>query len=365
MKITKIKNIIKNKSKQKQEEIIQSNSSDIDDKNNNEVKQLTIKNDEIENEKNNQLINERLLFIIKNSTSQLDVFSSLVTNLMKDNNKYLLETIFERYLKFFDNEMIIKLLSYYRNRIPISNSDLYKQLDNDKYKISTELNENIFVKYDSSYYLFNACLLGNKFMVKYLVEHGADIKIKDKNNRMAFSNACESGNEHLVRYLVRLGADINHEDNDGKTPLFNACWSGNENIVKYLVEHGADVNKKDIGGLTPLFNACNHGHENIVKYLVEHGADVNKECSIGTTPLFDACNYGHENIVNYLVEHGADINKKRYDGKTPLFYERKNGYENIVNYLVEHGADINKEDDNIKQTYLNPLANLILRLEML
>jgi len=36
-------------------------------------------------------------------------------------------------------------------------------------------------------------------MVKYLVEHGADIKIKDKYDRIAFSNACESGNEHLVK----------------------------------------------------------------------------------------------------------------------------------------------------------------------
>jgi len=248
----------------------------IDYKNINEIKELTIKSDEDKIEKdivyeiysNNQLSKERLLFIIENCTSYLNISSRLIAKLMKDNNTSLLEPIFERHLKFYDNEMIIKLLSYYKNRIPISNSDLYKQLNNDKYKISTELNENIFVKYDSSYYLFNPCLLGNEFMVKYLVEHGADIKIKDKNNRMTFSNACESGNEHLVRYLVRLGADINHEDNDGKTPLFISCSGGHENIVKYLVEHGADINEQKFFSKTPLYIACSSGHENIVNLII-------------------------------------------------------------------------------------------------
>ena len=60
------------------------------------------------------------------------------------------------------------------------------------------MNEN-FERYGSSYYKFNVCKFRNKTMVKYLVEHGADIKIKDKYDRIAFSNACESGNEHLVK----------------------------------------------------------------------------------------------------------------------------------------------------------------------
>jgi len=95
---------------------------------------------------NNQLNKERLLFIIENCTSYLNISSRLITKLMKDNNKSLLEPIFERHLKFYDNEMIIKLLSYYKNRIPISNSDLYNQINNYKYKISTYLSIYSFEK---------------------------------------------------------------------------------------------------------------------------------------------------------------------------------------------------------------------------
>ena len=47
----------------------------------------------------------------------------------------------------------------------------------------------------------------------------------------------------LVRYLVEHGADINKENWVGETPLFKACECGNEDLVSYLIEHGADVNK--------------------------------------------------------------------------------------------------------------------------
>ena len=96
---------------------------------------------------------------------------------MKDNNKELLEMLFNNHLNCFDNSVIIIFLNYYKNKIPISNSNLNTLINKDKYKISTELNEN-FNRYDSSYYLFNACESGNEAAVKFLLEHGADI-----NNR--------------------------------------------------------------------------------------------------------------------------------------------------------------------------------------
>ena len=126
-------------------------------------------------------------------------------------------------------------------------------------------------------------------------------------------DGCKSGNEKIVKYLVEHGADVNKEDKDGKTPLFGACWEGHENIVKYLVEHRANVNEEDEDGRTPLFEACRKGNENIVKYLVEHGADVNKEDKDGKTPLLTARRKGNENIVKYLVEHGAGVNKEDKD----------------------------------------------------
>ena len=68
---------------------------------------------------------------------------------MKDNNLELLEILFNNRLKFFDNDFIINLLIKYENRTPISNYELYTQINNDKYRISTKL-KNL---HDSSYYI--------------------------------------------------------------------------------------------------------------------------------------------------------------------------------------------------------------------
>jgi len=84
MKITKIKNVFKIK----KNILIQSYLNAIDNKNINEIKQLTIKNNKNKNEKdidivyrmynNYQLNNERLLFIIENCTSYLNISSCLI-----------------------------------------------------------------------------------------------------------------------------------------------------------------------------------------------------------------------------------------------------------------------------------------------
>jgi len=230
-------NLIKNVD----DNLIQSYLLAIDNKNKKKIEILYNENNKNNIEKDivyeiynsNELNSERLLYIIENCSSCLDISSYLIKKLMKDNNKELLEILFKNQLKFFDNEFILKLLKDYESKTLVSNSELYTNINNDKYKILTELNE-YYNRYDSSYYLFNACKSGNEVAVKFLLKHGADLTIKDKNNRIALARACESGNLHLVKYLVQLGADINNEYSSGMTHIFNACSSGNLNLVKYL-----------------------------------------------------------------------------------------------------------------------------------
>jgi len=86
-----------------------------------------------------------------------------------------------------------------------------------------------------------------------LVEHNVDINGKSSFGYTPLVLLCGFGNETLVKYLVEHGADVNEAgiiyccyyyfDNRILTPLMVACSIGNLNIVKYLVEHGADINK--------------------------------------------------------------------------------------------------------------------------
>jgi len=310
--------------------LIKSYLNAIDRKNKEKIKILYNENfkNNIENDiayemyNENKLNCERLQFIINNCTAYFNISFSLINKLMKDNNIELLEILFKNHLKFFDNDFIINILNYYKNKIPISNSDLYNKINNDKYKISTILNRDYY--YDSSSYLFNACESGNEVAVKFLLEHDADIMIKDNKNNITLSKACESGNLHLVKYLVHLGVDVNNENDLGVTHIFNACSSGNLNLVKYLMEHGEDINKESNDGKTPLFYACKKGHENIVKYLKGVGTDIYKESNNGTTTLMKACCSENLNLVKYLVGQGLNIEEENNNGFTPLLYACQN-----------------------------------------
>ena len=277
----------------------------------------------------NELNSNRLQFITETCTAYLNISSSLIKILMKDNNKELLEILFKKHLKFFDNNFIINILNYYKNQTAISDSDFFTLINNDKYKISTDVDElyrfyysqNDLDSLGGSYYLLNACNSGNETTVKYLLKHGADINKYYSYHSTPFFNACHSGNLKLVKYLVKLGTDIHKVDINGETPLFFACEKGHQDIVKYFVEElGADINKENRHEQTPVFRACHSGNLNLVKYLVDHGADINKEDRYGDIPLYFACEEGHEDVVKYSIEKlGSDINKKNCDEQTPLF----------------------------------------------
>jgi len=345
------------------------------------------KNDIIFELYNNELLtSKRLNFIVNNCTKYFNVSSNLIKKLMKEKETILLDIIFN-HLKFFDNEIILQFLFYYKNKKAISISALNQQISNEKYKISTSisfsaleqriLEEEIsnriyfFVKkkikiLHTSYYRDIHKYINIECskkdirmnMIKYLIEHGTDINksicvsVKfDFPKKFYYlpgqyfyftplNSACKNGNEALVKLLVEHGADVNIENGKDKTPLCDACSSGNEAIAKYLVEHGAYVNEVDDIYETPLFKACSSGNEDLVKYLVEIGANINHLNSHHETPLFRACESGNKAIVKYLIEQGTYVNLTNEYDETPLVIACSSGKENIVKYLIELGMDI-------------------------
>jgi len=68
----------------------------------------------------NELNLERLQFIIENCTEYMNINSSLIKELMKNNNKELLEILLKYHLKFFDNEFILNLLKKYESKTPMT-----------------------------------------------------------------------------------------------------------------------------------------------------------------------------------------------------------------------------------------------------
>ena len=76
----------------------------------------------------------------------------------------------------------------------------------------------------------------------------------------------------VVRFLLEHGADINAQSHGGWTPLQRASRYGRLEVVRLLLEHGADVEVKNNGGKTALQEAADMGRDEVVKLLREHGA---------------------------------------------------------------------------------------------
>lgn len=235
-------------------------------------------------------------------------------------------------------------------------------------------------------------------IVKYLVEHGANVNIENNLDKSPYYIAKHNKNEKIAEYLYdkmtikpiteelkHLPPPSNEEYNDAlnnmsaeeiykncvkynlgeeafqkavdkglfnehtspNTMLIIAGQCGSLNYIKKALNNGADINcfSRDFGSV--LINSCIKGRMNIVKYLVEKcNADVNINNN-GFTPLMSACNGEEEylNIVKYLIKRGANINQQSNNFKTALLYSISNEYCDTAEFLIKNGANLELRDD--------------------
>ena len=162
----------------------------IDDKRVDEIKLLTNNNNNNKLNKNrkdiiyelyvkNKLSEKRLKFIVEKCSSFLNISSLLIKRLIKEDNYQLFSIIIENSY-FFDNIFILNIFLFnYKNKTPISNSDLKRQISKYKYKY----NYNRGMDYSENtcnYYLNNACTNKNENMFFFLIRHGIDINKEDR-----------------------------------------------------------------------------------------------------------------------------------------------------------------------------------------
>ncbi|XP_034036184.1 DNA-binding protein RFXANK [Thalassophryne amazonica] len=115
-----------------------------------------------------------------------------------------------------------------------------------------------------------AAAFGEKAMVDFLLEKGADPKAVARERESALTLASSGGYVDIVKCLLRHGVDIDTYDWNGGTPLLYAVRGNHINCVEALLAKGADMTIESDSGYSPMALAVALGHKKIQKVLEDH-----------------------------------------------------------------------------------------------
>jgi ankyrin repeat protein/uncharacterized protein YdcH (DUF465 family) len=189
-----------------------------------------------------------------------------------------------------------------------------------------------------------AVLNADEAMVKQLLQLGIHSNSQDKLGNTALMMALETvwyekknpQGKELAKLLIDAGAELDIKDKDENTPLLLAVRHNDIEMVHYLVDKGANLDIHDECLKMAIYWAAERGYEEIFHYLLEHkaivdGADLHKENNI----LMVACASGKISIVSALLKQGIiDWGHKNKETENVLHFALDN--PEILQCLLEN-----------------------------
>ena len=135
--------------------------------------------------------------------------------------------------------------------------------------------------------LRSACFMTHYEVVKFLIEHGADISKKNQNGGTCLINSVQS--VELCELLLKNGADVNAQDIQKKTALHYA-----------IQEHRLETTGKFVW-LASFPSVCNDLFFSVL--LLKYGADPTIKSRFDEDALQTACLRLANRIVSYLINN--------------------------------------------------------------
>ncbi len=203
------------------------------------------------------------------------------------------------------------------------------------------------------YVLHDVLARNNLEAARILIEHGADLTLRDETGSQPLHIAVDRRLAEAVALLLKAGARADAVDTDGDTPLHYRAAVRELPILELLLAAKAPVNARSKSGATPLYNAVTAGQAAAVARLLQAGADpkLEVERSTGDTLVGHVAAKGTAEILEMLLAAGANPDRRGDGGMagdlSPLTLAagRTKEAEKMVELLLKAGARVITGDE--------------------
>ncbi|BFZ20694.1 hypothetical protein BsWGS_23733 [Bradybaena similaris] len=123
----------------------------------------------------------------------------------------------------------------------------------------------------------------NLTIAKELLDHGADVNIKDKHGNTLLLRQLiilKGRSFNIMKFLIPAGCDVNCQNNDGLSPLMVAAQNHLEEVMCVLLDSGAEVNAVSMKDKTKtalshlVYISPLHDYFSCLEYLLDRGANA-------------------------------------------------------------------------------------------
>ena len=207
--------------------------------------------------------------------------------------------------------------------------------------------------------VIEAAALGDLIEISGLIGLGASVNSCDHSGRSALHLASAEGRLEIVEYLIEHNANLFIKDKWGNEPLHEACMAGHTAVIQALIRAGAILSSEfKLEMEMKIRNFAAQGKLKELKGLVESGFWFDSYDYAGRTALHVASENGRHEIVEYLLKLGADARAVDHFGHTPLMLAERGNHFSLIQLLFHTRTSFNESSQSITKEKRRWKANL-------